>query len=165
MRISTAMQPSAAASGGSLDFSTTGPPGRSGVASFSAAAGALGFRQRLEGLGLAGVVAYGILNTLYYIAAFFFVWKYVARVPRGLGLAPTAGKFAEVIGITWAGSQVTKVPRAAGAVVLAPAVDTLLAVLERRARLRSKRAAFLVIITACITVAAAFYGSMLLAWS
>lgn len=117
-------------------------------------AGALSFRQRLEGLGLAGVVAYGILNTLYYTAAFFFVWKFVARVPRGdfppafailfavsrpvawaalpaaflecraaylaltrslaaasagLGLASTARKFAEVIGITWAGSQVTKV--------------------------------------------------------
>jgi hypothetical protein len=48
-----------------------------------AAPGALGLRERLAGLGVAGVVAYGLLNTLYYTAAFYFVWTYVARVPRG----------------------------------------------------------------------------------
>lgn len=47
------------------------------------AAGGVGFRERLAGLGLAGVVAYGLLNTLYYTAAFYFVWNYVAHVPRG----------------------------------------------------------------------------------
>ena len=49
----------------------------------TAAPGALSLRQRLAGLGLTGVVAYGLLNTLYYTAAFYFVWTYVARVPRG----------------------------------------------------------------------------------
>ena len=34
-----------------------------------------------------------------------------------------------------------------------------------RARLRSKRAAFLVVLTACIMLAATFYGTMLLAWA
>ena len=153
---------------------------------FPATAGAAGIRQKLASLGLAGVVAYGLLNTAYYTAAFFFIWRYVARVPRGalryslflaaapidctncttrrrpfgracdlaglhrnctacaaagkvtehdalcpggmrphlqralltvvasldctgLGLAPTAAKFVEVAGLTWAGSQITKV--------------------------------------------------------
>ena len=115
-----------------------------------------------------------------------------------------------------------QVPRAAGAVVIAPVVDTLLAALQRelrllfqggflpwraacecvlptlhcntlrcpghwtttqhsqmmsalwklllcltagRARLRSKRAAFYVVLTACIVLAAMFYGTMLLAWA
>ncbi len=40
-------------------------------------------RERLAGLGLGGLVAYGLLNTVYYTFAFFLVWRYVARVPRG----------------------------------------------------------------------------------
>lgn len=39
--------------------------------------------SQLKSLGLAGVVAYGLLNTLYYTAAFMFVWLYVAKVPTG----------------------------------------------------------------------------------
>lgn len=45
--------------------------------------GVMGLREQLAGLGAAGVVAYGILNTAYYTAAFYLVWRHVARVPRG----------------------------------------------------------------------------------
>ena len=34
--------------------------------------------------------------------------------PAGLGIAATARKFLEVLGLVWAGSQVTKLARAAG---------------------------------------------------
>lgn len=44
----------------------------------------------------------------------------------GLGFSGAAAKAAEVAAITWAGSQVTKIPRAAAALVLAPLVDHLL---------------------------------------
>ena len=44
----------------------------------------------------------------------------------GLGFSGAAAKAAEVAAITWAGSQVTKLPRAAAALVLAPLVDHLL---------------------------------------
>lgn len=37
---------------------------------------------------------------------FLFVWVYVAKVPPGLGLAGAACKFAEVMALTWGGSQV-----------------------------------------------------------
>lgn len=52
------------------------------------AAGALGFKERLADLGLAGVGAYGLFNTVYYTAAFYFVWAYVVRVPRGQSPPP-----------------------------------------------------------------------------
>lgn len=40
-------------------------------------------KSQLATLGVAGVVAYGILNTIYYTAAFYLIWRYAARVPRG----------------------------------------------------------------------------------
>jgi dipeptidyl aminopeptidase/acylaminoacyl peptidase len=40
--------------------------------------------------------------------------------------------------IAYAGSQVTKAPRLAGAVVLAPSMDKLLDMLQTRLRLKSK---------------------------
>lgn len=189
-------------------------------------------RQQLKSLGLAGVVAYGLFNTIYYTVAFLFIWIYVAKVPSGegtpraeqhpggtlrcnslpaarppttllphaaplpAGIGPTAAAkaFVQVMGLTWAGSQVTKVrsranpgggrhcwaasiermralmkrlgsngavaacrkmmgvvykhpctadwlqaPRAAGALLLAPAVDRGLAILEERLKLRSRQ--------------------------
>ena len=44
---------------------------------------AAAIKAQLQSLGLAGVLAYGILNTVYYTAAFFSIWVYVAKVPRG----------------------------------------------------------------------------------
>jgi hypothetical protein len=46
-----------------------------------------------------------------------------------------------------------------------PFVSHLLCVAAERAQLRSKRAAFFVVLTACIVLAASFYGTMLLAWA
>jgi len=37
----------------------------------------------LRSYGFAGVAAYGLLNTVYYITAFLFFWTHVAKVPRG----------------------------------------------------------------------------------
>ena len=45
---------------------------------------AAAMKAKLQSLGFAGVLAYGILNTLYYTAAFYTIWVYVAKVPRGL---------------------------------------------------------------------------------
>ena len=40
-------------------------------------------KARLRSYGFAGVAAYGLLNTVYYITAFLFFWTHVAKVPRG----------------------------------------------------------------------------------
>ena len=44
---------------------------------------AAAMQAKLSSLGLAGVLAYGLLNTIYYTAAFFTLWVYVVKVPRG----------------------------------------------------------------------------------
>ncbi len=97
-------------------------------------------QKQLQSLGLAGVAAYGLLNTGYYISAFLFFWFAVAKVPAGQGLAATARAVAGVMAGVWAGSQVTKAARAAAALMLAPLVDRLMGGLQRRLRLRTKRA-------------------------
>ena len=38
---------------------------------------------KLKDWGLAGVVAYGLLNTVYYSLAFVICWVYFANIPKG----------------------------------------------------------------------------------
>ena len=42
-------------------------------------------QRRLKAYGMAGLVSYGICNTLYYTCAFIFIWCYIVQVPRGEG--------------------------------------------------------------------------------
>ena len=81
----------------------------------------------------------GIFNTLYYTVSFLVFWCWVVKVPTGQGLAATAKAFAQVMASVWAGSQVTKAPRAAAALMLAPLVDLLMGALQRTLGLRSRR--------------------------
>ncbi|PRW60029.1 TY4B-J: Transposon Ty4-J Gag-Pol poly [Chlorella sorokiniana] len=119
-------------------------------------------QQRLQSLGLAGVMAYGLFNTLYYTATFAFFWLVVAKVPRGLGLAVTAQKFLTVMAAVWAGSQVTKVPRAAAALVLAPLVDRLMAWLQRVGKLESRRQVFGFFVAGCLGLAFTLFSVVVL---
>lgn len=75
------------------------------------------------------MVAYGILNTLYYTFAFLGAWFWLqpnGPPATGQGWAAAARSVGVVMAGTWVGSQVTKIARAAGAVALAPVVDALL---------------------------------------
>ena len=42
------------------------------------------WKQQLRSLGIAGIVAYGLLNTVYYGSTFMFIWLYVVKAPRGV---------------------------------------------------------------------------------
>jgi hypothetical protein len=68
----------------------------------------------------------------------------------------------EVFAIVWAGSQVTKLARAGGALALAPLVDSGMGWLQRRLALGSKRAAFALVVAACLVVAGALFGTVVL---
>lgn len=67
--------------------------------------------------GVAGVAAYGIFNTLYYITAVCTFWFFV---PTGdaatLSAASGTEKLAKVFAATWVLSQATKLPRVAACV-------------------------------------------------
>ena len=97
--------------------------------------------------------------------AFLLVWP-AAQVEAGRGLAVAATAFVQTMALVWAGSQVTKAPRAAGALLLAPAVDRLLELLRARLRLPTKRQAFLLaVLPACVGAALLLFASVVLCWA
>ena len=122
-------------------------------------------QRQLQELGVAGVAAYGLLNTFYYASAFLYVWFCIAKVPPGAGLAAAARAFVATLALVWGGSQVTKLPRAAAAVMLAPLVDRGMDRLQRLLRLPSKRSAFLVIVAACLSLAVVLFGAVVVTWA
>jgi hypothetical protein len=115
--------------------------------------------------GTAGVLAYGLLNTAYYSTAFVVVWTYVLKVPTGLGTAAAARRVLEVLPIVWAGSQVTKLPRFGGALLLAPVASKLLEAVEARLPQKSRSLAFTLLVLGCLCAAAALFGGIVLLWS
>ena len=147
-----------------------------GEVSFNASAGKSGIvtfhiaptpprtiQQRLSAAGLAGIVAYGLFNTLYYAGAFLLVWFNLVKPSGGQGIVASAQAAAKTFAIVWAGSQVTKLPRAGAALLAVPLVDRLLEYLKNTFNLESKRDAFLrVIFPACIVLASAVFCSAVL---
>lgn len=63
----------------------------------------------LKRYGLAGVLSYGVLNTLWYTGAFLTAASVAGAPAAGGGWNAAAAKAAKVLAMTWAGSQVTKV--------------------------------------------------------
>eukprot|EP00850_Spirogloea_muscicola_P009880 SM000056S17998 [mRNA] locus=s56:581166:583084:- [translate_table: standard] len=109
--------------------------------------------RELQSFGIAGILAYGLFNTVYYLITFLFVWFYVAPSPGGLGFLPAAERFVKVFAMVWAGSQVTKLLRAGGALLLAPFVDRGLTWATRHFHFRSRSQTFGAIVGACFGLA------------
>ncbi|CAN8073964.1 unnamed protein product [Agarophyton chilense] len=84
--------------------------------------------KSLKNYGIAGLVAYGIMNTLYYGTVFSFM---LFRV----GLDSGFSGFARAWVVTWSLSQVTKPLRLIASIALAPFVDSFL----KRRRSATKR--------------------------
>jgi hypothetical protein len=80
----------------------------------------------------------------------------------GQRVQATAAKLGSVAGIVWAGSQVTKVFRLSGAIVMAPVVDKLMSWTQTKFNLTSRNAAFWAIIGALWGTLFVFYGSLIL---
>eukprot|EP00899_Mesostigma_viride_P004406 jgi/Mesvir1/13967/Mv12430-RA.1 len=115
--------------------------------------------------GVAGVLSYGLFNTLYYIGAFLFVWIYVVKVPRGLGVLAASQKFVSVMAIVWAGSQLTKLVRAGGALLCAPLMDRLIDATQRVFSLRQRSHAFAAICGVCWVLFVVLFTAIILIWA
>jgi hypothetical protein len=74
-------------------------------------------QEQLQQWGLAGVAAYGVLNTVYYSVAISIAWI-MLKVPPNIGMAEALRHLSEACISAWLLSQVTKVPRAFGCVTL-----------------------------------------------
>mmetsp|Transcript_12364 Transcript_12364/g.22339 ORF Transcript_12364/g.22339 Transcript_12364/m.22339 type:complete len:420 (-) Transcript_12364:219-1478(-) len=77
----------------------------------------------LRRMGVAGLMAYGLLNTLYYGIAFSAIWLRLGVRAAG---APLAENLVKAWAVTWAGSQITKPLRLGGALALVPFFNRLL---------------------------------------
>lgn len=125
----------------------------------------VGLRSRVAQLrqwGLAGVAAYGVLNTVYYVTALCICWFFVAKVEAGVGLSEALRKLASVFAMTWAASQVTKVPRMLGALALAPVMERMFSVIMRKTGASSQQQAFALLVAGCMAITIFVIGGMIL---
>ncbi|CAN0843644.1 hypothetical protein LINGRAHAP2_LOCUS3964 [Linum grandiflorum] len=121
--------------------------------------------KRLQRYGVAGVLSYGLLNTAYYLTTFLFVWLYVAPAPGKMGFSAAAQRFLKVMAMVWAGSQVTKVFRAGGALALAPFVDKGLSWFTTKFEFETQGKAFGAIAGACFGLAILLFLVVTLLWA
>jgi hypothetical protein len=108
-------------------------------------------RETLLGYGPAAVLAYGLFDGVSYSIAFAIAFiGYEAKT----GLNPTAN-VADIVRICilmWAGNNVTRPFRLAGAAALAPAVDTVMGKLQRKLNLPNKLYSFFILTFAVASV-------------
>lgn len=109
--------------------------------------------KQLRRYGISGVLSYGLLNTAYYLTTFLLVWFYFAPAPARMGYLATVERFVKIMATVWAGSQVTKLLRAGGALALAPLVDRGLSWFTVRYKFESRGKAFFAIVGGCVGVA------------
>jgi hypothetical protein len=122
--------------------------------------------QKLASAGLAGLVAYGLSNTIYYSVAFLVAWITMSHAPRGQGVTAAVIASAKLIAVVWAGSQLTKLPRMAAALVMAPLADKLLMTVQIHFKLKSKKDALVrVILPACLAFAFTVFVIVLFLWA
>ncbi|CAM9427268.1 unnamed protein product [Choristocarpus tenellus] len=111
--------------------------------------------EKLQTYGMAGLLAYGMLNALYYILAFCVVWSgslgtaSLSTSAQSLGMWGRIGlsskRFVKVITLVWAGSQATKPLRGGGALLLAPWAEKVLDSTEKRLHLPSRKRALAIL--------------------
>ncbi|KAL5733779.1 hypothetical protein ACOSP7_033126 [Xanthoceras sorbifolium] len=109
--------------------------------------------KKLRRYGISGILSYGLLNTAYYLTMFLVVWFYVAPAPGRMGYVAAVERFLKVMAMVWAGSQVTKLVRAGGALALAPFVDRGLSWFTDKFKFKSQGKAFTVIVGFCFGLA------------
>ncbi|KAG0499678.1 hypothetical protein HPP92_004369 [Vanilla planifolia] len=121
--------------------------------------------QKLKRYGVAGVLSYGLLNTVYYLSAFLFVWFYFAPAPGRMGYAAAVKRVLKVMTMVWAGSQITKILRATGALALAPSVARGLSWFAVKFKFQSEGKAFAAIAGMCFGVAILLFVFLTVLWA
>ncbi|MQM02194.1 hypothetical protein Taro_034957 [Colocasia esculenta] len=121
--------------------------------------------EQLKRYGIAGVLSYGLLNTVYYLITFLSVWLYFLPAPGKMGYAAAVERFIKVMAAVWAGSQVTKLLRLGGALALAPFVDKGLSWFTLKFKFGSKGKAFAAIAGACFGLAFVLFLTLTLLWA
>ncbi|XP_054816488.1 uncharacterized protein LOC129316208 isoform X2 [Prosopis cineraria] len=121
--------------------------------------------KKLKRYGVSGILSYGLLNTAYYLPTFLFVWLYVVPAPKRMGYLAAVERFLKVMAMVWAGSQVTKLVRAGGALAMAPFVDRGLSWFTIKFQFESQGKAFMAIVAFCFGLAIVIFLVITLLWA
>ena len=122
-------------------------------------------KHRLSQAGTGGLVAYGFMNCVYYTITTTFVWFSLSReaitnAAAGLTFASklreSASRLPKTMAVVWAGSQVTKLPRLAGSLIISPFATRLIEKIERTFSISHKAAVALCSCT-LLGITALFY--------
>ncbi|KAK7259664.1 hypothetical protein RIF29_25277 [Crotalaria pallida] len=121
--------------------------------------------KKLRRYGVSGILSYGLLNTAYYLTTFLVVWFFIAPAPGRMGYLAAVERFLKVMAMVWAGSQVTKLIRAGGALALAPFVDRGLSWFTAKFKFQSQGKAFMAIVGFCFGLAIIVFLVITLLWA
>ncbi|KAG6630440.1 hypothetical protein I3843_13G016200 [Carya illinoinensis] len=121
--------------------------------------------KRLKRYGISGILSYGLLNTTYYLTTFLIVWFHIAPAPGRMGYLAAVERFLKIMAMVWAGSQVTKLIRAGGALALAPFVDRGLSWFTDKFKFESQGKAFMVIVGFCFGLAIMLFLGVTMLWA
>jgi hypothetical protein len=133
----------------------------------------LTLQQRLQLAGQSGLVAYGILNCLYYLSLTAWVWNFYsanntvtaiqwkswAWKLKYLYIMKKLGKVSVTV---WAGSQATKALRILGAISMAPTIDKVIDSLQRKLSFSSRGKTVSFLIASILGITILFYLSLIL---
>ncbi|KAG1334293.1 hypothetical protein COCNU_03G004130 [Cocos nucifera] len=90
---------------------------------------------------------------------------YFAPAPGRMGYVAAVERFLKVMAMVWAGSQVTKILRAGGALALAPFVDRGLSWFTVKFKFESEGKAFAAIAGLCFGLALILFFGLTLLWA
>ena len=132
-------------------------------ASYSAKSKAL--RDKLVSLGPAAVLAYGLFDGVSYTIAFCIAFLgYEAKT--GLNPTQNVADIVKICILMWAGNNVTRPFRLAGAAALAPVMDRIMNAMKDKLRLPSKIVAFFLLTSTiaaiCLSVVGALFVSRMI---
>ncbi|KAG2643708.1 hypothetical protein PVAP13_2KG347997 [Panicum virgatum] len=107
--------------------------------------------EKLKRYGAAGVLSYGLLNTVYYVTAFLLVWFYFAPAPGRMGYGAAVERFVKLMAMV--------------ALALAPFVDRGLRWFTVKFNFKSEGRAFAAVVGCCFAIAAALFFGLTVLWA
>jgi hypothetical protein len=124
---------------------------------------------QLTAAGRGGLLAYGVLNTLYYTTVTAITWYLtgsknipVTSTSYTSVVRSTLVRLGKVMGVVWTGSQVTKPLRLSGAIVSAPFTDKLIGKFQKQFNIESYGKAYSMLLASVLVVAITFYATLIL---
>jgi hypothetical protein len=127
-------------------------------------------KTQVSNAGLSGLLAYGILNCLYYTTATTIVWtastrdiatKFIKSDSLLKIFSITTTYLLKVCGVVWAGSQLTKAFRLTGALLLAPLCEKLIDKCQKKFSFKSRQKVVGLLASLLLSTSIIYYGFLL----